>query len=168
MDKNSSLQWNFQTFEWLGENSLNSSCHIWSHKSVFLYCINLLCHGRLFFCTFLATTSMEELCLMIPKSGAKFEEKHIFCFRLTKSWWILIRALENLKKCTWIPPYYATHTTSELRKYRQNLKKNWHVVWKMTWGICQIFIRTVQNVKISIILFKVENAWVKKLHRSYK
>ena len=25
--------------------------------------------------------SMEELCLMIPKSGPKFEEKLIFCFK---------------------------------------------------------------------------------------
>ena len=27
---------NFQTFEWLSENSPNSSCNIWNHKSVFL------------------------------------------------------------------------------------------------------------------------------------
>ena len=36
LDKNSPLEWDFQTFEWLGENSPNSSCHIWNHKSVFL------------------------------------------------------------------------------------------------------------------------------------
>ena len=28
-----------------------------------------------------AKKSMEKLCLMIPKSGAKFEEKLIFCFK---------------------------------------------------------------------------------------
>ena len=27
---------NFQTFEWLGKNSPNFSCHIWNHRSVFL------------------------------------------------------------------------------------------------------------------------------------
>ena len=27
---------------------------------------------------------MEHLCLMIPKSGAKFEEKLIFCFKNDK------------------------------------------------------------------------------------
>ena len=36
LDKNSPLGWNFGTFEWLGENLPNSSCHIWNHKSVFL------------------------------------------------------------------------------------------------------------------------------------
>ena len=36
LDKNSPSKWNFWTFEWLGENSPNSSCHIWNHKSVFL------------------------------------------------------------------------------------------------------------------------------------
>ena len=28
-----------------------------------------------------AKQSMEEICLMIPKNGAKFEEKLIFCFK---------------------------------------------------------------------------------------
>ena len=38
LDKNSPLKWNwnFQTFEWMGEKSPNSSCHNWNHKSVFL------------------------------------------------------------------------------------------------------------------------------------
>ena len=30
------LKRNFQTFEWLGENSPKFSCHIWNHKLVFL------------------------------------------------------------------------------------------------------------------------------------
>ena len=36
LDKNSPSEWNFRTFEWLGENSPNASCHIWNHKSLFL------------------------------------------------------------------------------------------------------------------------------------
>ena len=32
-----------------------------------------------------AKKSMEEICLMIPKSGAKFEEKLIFCFKNDKN-----------------------------------------------------------------------------------
>ena len=36
LDKNNPSEWNFRTFEWLVENSPNSSCHIWNHKSVFL------------------------------------------------------------------------------------------------------------------------------------
>ena len=35
LDKNSPSNWNFQTFEWLGENSPNSSRHVWNYKSVF-------------------------------------------------------------------------------------------------------------------------------------
>ena len=33
----------------------------------------------------LAEKSMEEFCLMIPKSGVKFEEKLIFCFKNDKN-----------------------------------------------------------------------------------
>ena len=36
LDKKSPSKSNFQIFAWLGENSKNSSCHIWNHKSVFL------------------------------------------------------------------------------------------------------------------------------------
>ena len=36
LDKNSPSKWNFQTFEWLGENLPNSLCHVWNYKSVFI------------------------------------------------------------------------------------------------------------------------------------
>ena len=32
-----------------------------------------------------AKKSMEEICLMMPKSGAKFEEKLIFCVKNDKN-----------------------------------------------------------------------------------
>ena len=34
----------------------------------------------------------------------------------------------------------------------QNLKKNWLLLWKMTWGIWQIFIRTLESVKIGTFM----------------
>ena len=34
----------------------------------------------------------------------------------------------------------------------QNLKKNWVVVWKMTWGIWQIFTRVLEIVKIGTLM----------------
>ena len=34
----------------------------------------------------------------------------------------------------------------------QNLKKNWFVVWKMTQGIWQIFLRTFESVKIDTFM----------------
>ena len=42
-----------------------------------------------------AKKSMEEICLMIPKSGAKFEEKVIFCFKNDKN---LVNFDPNTKK----------------------------------------------------------------------
>ena len=45
----------------------------------------------------------------------------------------------------------------------QNLKENWLVVWKMTWGIWQIFTRALEIVKNwnfnGILLSKEENLW---------
>ena len=40
--------------------------------------------------------SMEEICLMIPKSGAKFEEKLIFCLKNDKNW---VNFDPSTKKC---------------------------------------------------------------------
>ena len=34
--KNSQSKWNSQIFQWLGENTPNSLCHVWNYKSVFL------------------------------------------------------------------------------------------------------------------------------------
>ena len=54
LDRKSPSKWNFQTFEWLGENSL---CHVWNYKSVFFkVCTTLQCHEGKLFCTFLAET----------------------------------------------------------------------------------------------------------------
>ena len=56
-DKKITLKKTFQTFELLGKNWLNSSCHIWNHKSVFFkLCVTIQCHERLLFCTFYAET----------------------------------------------------------------------------------------------------------------
>ena len=48
---------------------------------------------------------MEELCLIIPKSGAKFEEKQIFCFKNDKN--LVIFDLSTKKSKTfalWLVP----------------------------------------------------------------
>ena len=60
----------FQTFDCSGEISPN------------LYFGGLL---LLKVCKVSAKKSMEEICLMIPKSGAKFEEKLIFRFKNDKN-----------------------------------------------------------------------------------
>ena len=35
---------------------------------------------------------------------------------------------------------------------KKNLKKNWLAVWKMTWGIWQIFTRSLKSVKIGTLM----------------
>ena len=61
---------------------------------------------------------MEEICLMIPTSGAKFEEKLIFCFKNDKNLVNLIGALKSLKNCTLIGSFCAKYTTFDPKKYR--------------------------------------------------
>ena len=62
---------------------------------------------------------MEEICLMILKSGAKFEEKLIFCFKNDKK---LVNFDPNTKKskkiCTLTGPFSAEYTMFDLKKYR--------------------------------------------------
>ena len=60
----------FDTFDWSGEISPN------------LYFDSLL---LLKVYEVSGKKSMEELCLMMPKSGQKFEEKFIFCFKNDKN-----------------------------------------------------------------------------------
>ena len=134
-------------------------------------------------CKVSAQKSMEEICLIIPKSGAKFEEKLIFVSKMTRIWWILIPALKSLKKLhfDWSLLYKICNVWPKKiqRSYIswhwgtvQNLNKIWLVVWKMTWGIWQIFIRTTWKFQKGyfdgILLSKVENAWATNLQRSYK
>ena len=55
----------FQTFDCSVEKSLN----LYSERLLFLKVYQVS-----------AIKSMAEICFMIPKGGAKFEEKLIFCF----------------------------------------------------------------------------------------
>ena len=59
---------------------------------------------------------MEDLCLVIPKSGAKFEEKLIFCFKDDKNLVNFDPSTKKSKKlCTLIGPSCAKF---DLKKYR--------------------------------------------------
>ena len=53
----------------------------------------------------------------------------------------------------------------------QNLKRNWLVVSKLTWGIWQILTRALENLKNfhfnALLLSKVYIAWAKKVQMSY-
>ena len=107
--------------------------------------------------------SMEELCLMIPLSGAKFEEKLGFCLKNDKS---LVNFDPSTKTSKEFAPSLVSFVQSIQRltlkiqrsyiswhlSVKQNFKKNWLVLWKMTWEIWQIFIRTLESVKIGIFM----------------
>ena len=74
-------------------------------------------------------------------------------------WQILTRALESLKSFHFsgllLNKVCILFELKIQRKYlswhwrmMENLKKNWLMAWKMTWGIRQIFTRSLENVKI--------------------
>ena len=99
-----------------------------------------------------------------------------FVSKMTRICWILIRALKSLKNVhfDWpllcklhnvCPKKLQTSYISWHWGAMHNLRKNWLVVWKMTWGIWQIFIRTTESAN-GIPLSKVENAWATNLQRS--
>ena len=105
----------------------------------------------------------EELCLMTLKSDVKFEEKPICCSKMTRIWWILIRALKSLKNghCDWSLSWKVYNFWPQIaqRSYlswhwrvMQNLKKNWILVWIITWGIWQIFTRALESLKIVTLI----------------
>ena len=99
---------------------------------------------------------IKERCKIWRKADFLFQRVWwIYCH----FWWILTRALKILKnfhfdwfllcnvyhfwpkKVQW--SYLSWHW-----RMMHNLKKNWPVVWKMTWGIWRIFNRALESVKI--------------------
>ena len=103
----------------------------------------------------------EEWCKIWRKTDSVFQKW---------LWRILIGALKILKNLhfDWclLCKVYNVWPKKVQRSYiswhwrvMQNLKKNWLVVWKMTWGIWQIFIRTLESVRYfhGILLPKVES-----------
>ena len=67
--------------------------------------------------------------------------------KMTRIWWILIRALKSLKHLHFDGPFCAKYIKFDLKR-----KKNWLVVWKMTWRVWQIFIRTLLKCQIGTFM----------------
>ena len=78
-------------------------------------------------------------------------------------WRILTRALESLKNVHFnrllLSKVYIVWAKKVQRSYLswhwrviQNFKKNWLVVWKITWAIWQIFTRALKSVKIGTLM----------------
>ena len=96
---------------------------------------------------------------MILKIDAKCEEKLICWFKNDKN---LVKfdpstqkspklALSFARMCkifnVWPKKVQRSYLSWHWR-VMQNLKKNWLVVWKMIWGIWQIFTRALESLKI--------------------
>ena len=73
-------------------------------------------------------------------------------------WWVLMQAVASLKICTLICYFCWKYIAFELKKYRavmchwrmmQNFRRNWLLLWKMTWEISRIF---TQHSKVSKLL----------------
>ena len=88
-------------------------------------------------------------------------KKNQFVVSKTKRiWWILIRTLKSVQNLhsDWsllckIYKVWPKRVQARVQwRAMQHLKKSWLVVWKRTWGIWKIFIRTLESVKISTFM----------------
>ena len=62
-------------------------------------------------------------------------------------YWSLLYKLYNV-----LPKHFQRSYLSLHWRVMQHLKKSWLVVWKMTWGIRQIFTKTLENVEIGTLM----------------
>ena len=108
----------------------------------------------------------EESCKIWRKNDLSFQKWQDF-----GEFWF--EHLQVSKIWTLIGPFRANYITFDLKKvqrsylswhwrFMQNLRKNWLVVWKMTWGIWQIFTSAHKSQNWDfywVLLSKVENVW---------
>ena len=93
----------------------------------------------------------------------KFKRNWLVVLKLTWTSQNLTGALEKPKKnffnwllvtkvyIVWVSKVQWSYLTWNWR-FMQILKKDWRVLWKKTWEICQIFIRELESVKIGTLM----------------
>ena len=91
------------------------------------------------------------------------KKTQFFVAKITRIWWIFVQALKGLKNVhfdwsllckvynVWPKKVQRSYISWHWRVMR-NLKKNWLVVWKMTWGIRAIFTRARKSLKIGTLM----------------
>ena len=91
------------------------------------------------------------------------KKNFFFVSKMTSIWWILIRALKSLKNlhfdwsilckvCSvWLKKVQRSYISWHWRVI-QNLKEKWLAVWKMTWGIWQIFTRPHEILNVGTFI----------------
>ena len=100
---------------------------------------------------------------MTLKSDQKTEKKTWFVSKMTRICWSLTRALESLKNLHFerllLCKVFNVWPKKKQRSYlawqwrvMQSLNKNQLVVWKMAWGILQIFKKALESVKIGSLM----------------
>ena len=135
--------YNFSDF-WVSQRNLpNFSCHFWNHKvrvysnfaSLFIVMKD---NSSAFFSWNLIYFGQKQ------PIKVKFLDFWVFCLHLD---WSLSCEVYN----AWSEKAHRSYLSWHWR-IMQNLKKNWLVVWKITWGIWKIFIKALDSVKIGTFL----------------
>ena len=85
--------------------------------------------------------------------------KLICCFKNDKN---LVNTRKSQKLVLWLVPFVQSkkYLTSKVQRsylswhwrVMQNLKQDWLVVWKITWGSWQIFPRAFESLKIGTLM----------------
>ena len=139
------------------EKELTSSKLAWGIYQILTWALNNL--KNLHFNRLLLTKvyNAEELRLMALKINKKIWRKTVVS-QMVKIWWILIWALKSLKNLhfDWsFPVMLDLKITVELSFTTLETDPEFDiklVVWKITWGIWQIFIRALGGLKIGTLM----------------
>ena len=129
---------NFDTFKCSGKNLPNSSCHFPDHKSVFLRIL----HDSL--------VSSKIIPLYF------FSWSFIYLHERDQSKCKVLKLL-SARNQNWLSKPFKVSAKkvqkiylSWYRRVTQNLKKNWLVVWNMTWGNWRIFLLPLKTPETSL------------------
>ena len=136
---------------------------------------NFNCSGKFHqICTLISSFSSKCMQFQLKKEQRSYaswcwrlmqnlKKNQFVVSKLTRIWWILIWALKSLQNLhfdwslsckvynVWPKKVQRSYLSWHWR-VMQNLKKNWLVIWKMTWGIWQIFTRALESVKIGTLM----------------
>ena len=108
--------------------------------------------------------NLQRIHILTLKNDENSKRNWLVISKLTWAIWrFLTRALKSLKNLhcigllmtkvcnVWGEKVQKSYLTWDLRMI-QNMKKNWLVVWEMTWGIWRILTRALESVKIGTLI----------------
>ena len=108
--------------------------------------------------------NLQRIHILTLKNDENSKRNWLVISKLTWGIWrFLTRALKSLKNLhcigllmtkvynVWGEKVQKSYLTLDLRMIH-NMKKNWLVVWEMTWGIWRILTRALESVKIGTLI----------------